>query len=337
MRAAAARIFAHRILRAACWIAVLGACAVPSWAVEPVAPPAPVSRSTDLPDAPDVHLSSDSDSANAQFAGIATTPAEFAAIEFAPLSPPAVQSTAPQLTRQERDAACQSGSLHGKPCRVHWLPILWQSFEVTTLENGGNIVLDKETRQDLTDHPYWSTYVYCVKHYRFDQWSDDTPFIVHDIAHPMQGAIVYSIFEQNDPKSRGLPHRLPIHEDGIYWRAHLKAMGVVTLYELQWKLGPASEASIGNSGWATYYTPRVKGRTTNETGFEDFFITPVYGLGWNITEEIADRFLMPRIWHHTHNKWVLAAASVLTPCKAAANLLRYKPIYYRDFPITPVR
>jgi hypothetical protein len=125
--------------------------------------------------------------------------------------------------------------------------------------------------------------------------------------------------------------------NGNYWRSRLKGMAWSAVYEVQWKIGPASEASIGNSGLNTYFTPRVKGRSTNETGFQDFVDTPVIGFAWNVGEDALDRFLMPKIWSRTHNKWVLAAASVMTPAKAAANMLRYKPPYYRDFPVTSLR
>lgn len=236
------------------------------------------------------------------------------------------------ITSRERDVACQSGALKGKSCRYSWGPILWEMFEATAIENVGNITLDTETRHDVLTRPYWSTYIKCVHQYRYRQWSDDTPFIVHNIGHPMQGAAVYSIVAQNDPHTRGLP----IANNGNYWRGKLKAMAIVTLYEIQWKIGPASEAAIGNSGLNTYFTPSVHGRSTNETGFQDFVITPVYGLGWNMAEDLADRYIMPRVWRHTHNKWALTAYSVLTPCKALANVLRYKPFYYRDFDLPPV-
>jgi hypothetical protein len=236
-------------------------------------------------------------------------------------------------SQRETDLSCQSGALHGKACRAHWLPILWQSFEITAAENLGNIAFDSETRHDLVTNPYWSTYVKCVKQFRYDQWRDDDNFMVDYVAHGLQGAIVSYIFEQNSPTGRGLVYV----NNGNYWRSRLKGMAWSAVYEVQWKIGPASEASIGNSGLNTYFTPRVKGRSTNETGFQDFVDTPVVGLGWNVGEDALDRFLMPKIWSRTHNKWVLAAASVMTPSKAAANILRYKPPYYRDFPITPVR
>lgn len=238
------------------------------------------------------------------------------------------------LTPQELDKACQSGELRGKPCRLRWWPALWEAFEATAVENSGNIALDSDTRNALTTHNFWGAYVYSVEQYRFGQWSDDTTFIVHDIGHPMQGAAVYAIYAQNDPKQRGMLFRL---NDRKYWEGKLKAMAFVTGYEIQWKLGPISEASIGNSGYNTYYTPRVIGRSTNETGFQDFFITPVYGLGWDVMEDMVDKYVMPHIWRKTHNKWILTALLPLTPTRAGANFLRYKPAYYRDYDLPPVR
>jgi hypothetical protein len=208
---------------------------------------------------------------------------------------------------------------------VHWLPILWQSFEWLTAQHSGNILLDSETRNDLTTHAYWKYYVISVENYRWQQWSDDTPFIVHDIGHPMMGAIVSSIFEQNDPKGRALV----FENSGNYWRSRLKAMAYSAVYSAQWKVGPVSEASIGNSGWATYYVPHL-GRTTNETGFQDFVITPVYGFGWNVGEDAIDRYIMPKVHAHVKNHFYLTTLFWMTPCKSAANILRWKPTYYRD-------
>jgi len=236
-----------------------------------------------------------------------------------------VTSAERKMTREQLTEGCETGRIQGKACKVHWLPILWQSFEWLTVQHSGNILMDTETRNDLTTHPYWSTYVLCVKNYRWYQWSDDTPFIVHDIGHPMMGAITSSIFEQNDPKGRALV----FENNGNYWRSRLKAMAYSAVYSAQWKVGPVSEASIGNSGWATYYVPHL-GRTTNETGFQDFVITPVYGFGWNVGEDAIDRYIMPKIHAHVKNRFYLTTLFWMTPCKAAANVLRWKPTYYRD-------
>lgn len=235
-----------------------------------------------------------------------------------------------EMAREELTEGCETGRIRGKECKVHWLPILGQSFEWLTVQHSGNIAMDWDTRVDLTHNPFWATYVYCVEHYRWYQWSDDTPFIVHDIGHPMMGAIVSSIFEQNDPKGRALV----FENNGNYWRSRLKAMAYSAVYSAQWKVGPLSEASIGNSGWATYYVPRL-GRTTNETGFQDFVITPVYGFGWNVGEDAIDRYIMPSVHRHVKNRFYLTTLFWMTPCKSAANILRWKPTYYRDKATAP--
>jgi hypothetical protein len=241
-----------------------------------------------------------------------------------------VTPTEREMSREQLSEGCETGRIRGKACKVHWLPILWQSFEWLTAQHSGNILLDTETRNDLTTHPYWATYVYSVEHYRWYQWSDDTPFIVHDIGHPMMGAITSSIFEQNDPKGRALV----FENNGNYWRSRLKAMAYSAVYSAQWKVGPVSEASIGNSGWATYYVSHL-GRTTNETGFQDFVITPVYGFGWNVGEDAIDRYIMPSVHRHVKNRFYLFALFWMTPCKAAANVLRWKATYYRDTASAP--
>jgi hypothetical protein len=228
--------------------------------------------------------------------------------------------------------ACQAGTLHGKPCRASWGPILWEFLEATAMENAGNIALDSETRLDLSGNPYISTWFKCVRQFRYDQWRDDDNFNVDYIAHGLQGGIIGATFQQHSPTGRGLVYV----NSGNYWRSRLKGMAWIAVYEVQWKIGPAGEASIGNSGLNTYFTPRVKGRSTNETGFQDFVDTPIVGFGWNVGEDAIDRFIMPHIWRHTHNKWALSAYSVITPSKAIANILRFKPFYYRDFDIPPV-
>jgi hypothetical protein len=237
------------------------------------------------------------------------------------------------MSERETDLACQAGTLHGKPCRASWGPVLWEFLESTAMENGGNIALDGETRHDLAGNPFLSTWFKCVRQFRYDQWRDDDNFMVDYVAHGMQGGIIGASLFQHSPTGRGLVYV----NNGNYWRSRLKGMAWIAVYEVQWKIGPASEASIGNSGLNTYFTPRVQGRSTNETGFQDLVDTPLVGFGWNVGEDAIDRFLMPRIWRHTHNKWALSAYSVLTPCKAVANVLRFKPFYYRDFDLPPVR
>jgi hypothetical protein len=106
-------------------------------------------------------------------------------------------------------------------------------------------------------------------------------------------------------------------------------MAYSAAYSAEWKIGPASEASVGNTG-IFYYTRASDGVWTNETGMQDFFMTPIGGLAWNVGEDAIDRFILSHVRHGTRNKLLLLASSLSTPGKSAANVARFRAPYYRD-------
>lgn len=233
----------------------------------------------------------------------------------------------------QRNTGCENGTLHGKPCRLQWGRLLGESFFFLSAQHLGNIVMDDDTRNALTHGSFWGDYAYCVEHYRWSRWKDDDPFGVDYIGHPMMGAVTNAIYEQNDPKQRALmfenTHR--------YWMGRLKATAFSAAYSAQWKVGPLSEASIGNTG-ITYYTRARDGVYTNETGMQDFFITPIGGLAWNVGEDFIDKKLFRHVLHaHPRNKPLLIVASFMTPTKAAANLSRFRAFYYRDYDVETLK
>jgi hypothetical protein len=62
------------------------------------------------------------------------------------------------------------------------------------------------------------------------------------VGHPIEGSVFGYIERQNDP-----PYRLVQWGDGRdYWVSMLKSMAYSAVWHTQWKIGPASEASIGN-------------------------------------------------------------------------------------------
>lgn len=257
-----------------------------------------------------------------------------------PVDPPAV--AAQPLNRQERKAekveseaerntACETGQLHGKPCRVSWPRVLGSSLIFLAAQHGGNIWMDDDTRHQLTSGHFWANYVYCVEHYRWSRWKDDDPFGVDYIGHPMMGALTNSIYEQNDPKQRALNYE----NSRRYWVGRLRATLYSAAYSAQWKIGPASEASIGNTG-IQYYVRTRDGVYTNETGMQDFFITPIGGLAWNVGEDAIDRFIFSHVRHaHPHNRPLLFVASFMTPLRSGANIARFRAPYYRDLDVSP--
>jgi hypothetical protein len=141
----------------------------------------------------------------------------------------------------------------------------------------------------------------------------------------MMGAVSSSIYEQNDPKQRALMYE----NSQRYWMGRLRAMAYSAAYSAQWKIGPSSEASIGNTG-INYYIRARDGVYTNETGMQDFFFTPIGGLAWNVGEDAIDRFILSRVRRGTRNKWLLLASALSTPGKSAANISRFRAPYYRD-------
>jgi hypothetical protein len=229
------------------------------------------------------------------------------------------------LSEAERNTACEEGRLHGKPCRVSWSRVLGESFIFLSAQHGGNIAMDSDTRNQLTHGDFWAKYAYCVEHYRWWRWKDDDPFGVDYIGHPMMGAVTSSIYEQNDPKQRALMYE----NSRRYWMGRLRAMAYSAAYSAQWKIGPASEASVGNTG-IFYYIRQPDHVWTNETGMQDFFITPIGGLAWNVGEDAIDRFILSRVRRGTRNKWLLLASALSTPGKSAANVARFRAPYYRD-------
>jgi hypothetical protein len=229
------------------------------------------------------------------------------------------------LSESQRNTACEEGRLHGKPCRVSWPRLLGESFFFLAAQHGGNIAMDHDTRIQLTTGDFWQKYEYCVEHYRWSRWKDDDPFGVDYIGHPMMGAVTSSMYEQNDPKQRALSYE----NSRRYWMGRLRAMAYSAAYSAQWKIGLASEASVGNTG-INYYIRARDGVYTNETGMQDFFITPIGGLAWNVGEDAIDRFILSRVRRGTRNKWLLLASSLSTPGRSAANVSRFRAPYYRD-------
>jgi hypothetical protein len=273
----------------------------------------PPRLAVDLVDAPSAIFLHEAGTADAAAAGV--------------VRPPQAKLTRDEKIQSEaeRNTACEEGTLHGKPCRVSWSRLLGESFIFLAAQHGGNIAMDHDTRNQLTNGDFWAKYEYCVEHYRWSRWKDDDPFGVDYIGHPMMGAVTNSMYEQNDPKQRALEYE----NTRRYWMGRLRATAYSAAYSAQWKIGPASEASVGNTG-INYYIRARDGVYTNETGMQDFFITPIGGLAWNVGEDAIDRFILSHVRHGTRNKWLLLASSLSTPGKSAANVARFRAPYYRD-------
>ena len=196
--------------------------------------------------------------------------------------------------------------------KFHWAPALRQSLLFLGVEHGFRMT-QLYTRRRLAG-PFFQDW--------FDSatgvkgWGDHDAFSANYIGHPMQGAITSYIHIQNDPGGV----RQEFGRSPEYWKSRMRAMAWSAAYSVQFELGPLSEASIGNVG-------QKKGTA----GAVDLVVTPVAGLGWTVTEDVLDKYVIRRMEQKNQNRvWRGAVRSLLNPSRSFANLMRRKPPWHRD-------
>ena len=99
----------------------------------------------------------------------------------------------------------------------------------------------------------------------------------------------------------------------------MKAMAWTAVYSAQYKIGPVSEASIGNVG---LHPPTM--------AVVDLVVTPVGGLVVNVLEDYVDRRFISRWERGTSTGKARFYRVALNPCRSLANLLRFERPSYRD-------
>jgi hypothetical protein len=218
---------------------------------------------------------------------------------------------------------CPTDETRARECRMHWGPMVIESLLFNAFENGGNIYTGYWYRHETLTGKWWHRYIASAAQWRWDRWSDDNPKLDDYVAHPMMGAITNSIWIQNDPKGM----TLEFQNDRPYWHSRLRALAWSTFYSFEWKLGPLGEASIGHNGDHYFYD---KGVLTNETGWVELVTTPIGGFGWTIAEDYLDKHVVTKLEDKSHNPVLLTVANFLTPARGFANILRFRPPWYRD-------
>jgi hypothetical protein len=221
---------------------------------------------------------------------------------------------------------CASGELADHDCKVHWTPVLRESLEWLAIQHGGNWSMDHWMRWDTFKQPYWKGYTSALKNWRWTRWNDDDPFLDNYVGHPMMGAIISQIYIQNDPRSA----TLEFGKSKPYWKSRLvRSFWYSAAYSAQWKIGPASEASLEKVGSFVYYDAQFN-KHTNGSGMVDFVATPVGGAVWLIAEDILDKYAMRKLENVSRNPLWLTAIAFVEPCRSAANVLRFRAPWYRD-------
>ena len=198
---------------------------------------------------------------------------------------------------------------------------LRQEFEYLTVEHGFRLMSDPKLRSDLLHSRFFYNWTTSLKGYDLKRWGDGDDFLVNDVAHPMQGAIASWIFLQNSP----VGSTRIIGKDPQYWTSRLKGMAWAAAFEVQWKIGPLSESSIGNAGGWDYVpgcgdkpecaNNRKYPPPTNNTGLSDWIVTPIVGTGWVMLEDTIDKYLATPVGEHNR----LAGAILRTALEPTRN------------------
>jgi|GraSoiStandDraft_36_1057302.scaffolds.fasta_scaffold30817_2 hypothetical protein len=195
---------------------------------------------------------------------------------------------------------------------VFWKQAFMESLLYTGIMHSFNVTTEAGTRDTLNGH-WFQNYVGSVSELR--GWSDSDRFMAPYVGHPLEGSIFGYIFRQNDAKYRNVQWG-----DGRdYFLSLLRSMAWSAVWHTQWKIGPISEASMGNV--MLHASP----------GFITLVDTPTLGAVTMIAEDAADRYLIIGLENHTSNRLIIILArSFLNPGKTFANIMAVQVPWRRD-------
>ncbi len=199
----------------------------------------------------------------------------------------------------------------GNQERFKWGPATYESLLYTGIMHSFNLGTEAGTRDAMTG-PWLENYLDSVSELR--GWSDGDKFVAPYIGHTIEGGIFGYIYRQNNPKYRNVQWG-----DGReYYMGLLKSMAYSAVWHTQWKIGPASEASIGNV--MLHASP----------GFITLTDTPTMGMIDMIAEDAADRYAIIGLENRTANPLILLLARCfLNPSRSFANVMAFRKPWAR--------
>ncbi|MFZ3217522.1 MAG: hypothetical protein WA192_15795 [Candidatus Acidiferrales bacterium] len=196
--------------------------------------------------------------------------------------------------------------------KFHWWPSFGESMLFTGIMHTFNLATEPGTRDALNGH-WFQDYIHSVSELR--GWSDNDKFMAPYVGHPIEGSIFGFIERRNDPKYRQVQYG-----DGRdYWLSLLRSMAFSAVWHTQWKIGPLSEASIGNV--MLHVSP----------GFITLVDTPTLGFCTMLAEDAADRYLIVGVENRTSNRVVIIVVrSFLNPGRTFSNMMAFRPPWERS-------
>ncbi|MFZ1134809.1 MAG: hypothetical protein WAN69_07675 [Candidatus Korobacteraceae bacterium] len=196
--------------------------------------------------------------------------------------------------------------------KVHWAKANGEALLSTGIMHTFNLWTEAGTRDALYG-PWAKDWLRSVSELR--GWSDSDQFMAPYVGHPIQGSIFGFILRQNDPLYRDVQWG-----DGRdYFMSLLRSMAFSAVWHTQWKIGIASEASIGNV--MLHASP----------GFITLVDTPTLGAITMIGEDALDRYLIMGLENRTANRPLIALTRCfLNPGRSFANLMAFRVPWHRD-------
>jgi hypothetical protein len=219
---------------------------------------------------------------------------------------------------------CPYDTTRARECRVHWGHLMITSTLFNAFLNGGNLYMGFWYRYETTHGKWFDRWIDSAADWSWNRWTDGNGFMDDYVGHSMMGAITNYLWIQDDPKGM----TVEFGNTPEYWRSRARAFIYSTAFSFEWKLGPFGEAGIGHNG--DHIIPEVHTPSTNETGWVDLVTTPVGGTLWTMAEDALDKHLVKHIEEKPRGPITLLLVSFITPSKAAANIFRFRPPWYRD-------
>src|SRR5277367_877435 len=209
-------------------------------------------------------------------------------------------------------AIVQSSRQQPPDTNVKWRAAIQESLLYTGIMHTFNIWTEPGTRDTLNGH--WLThYMDSVSELR--GWSDSDRFMAPYVGHTIEDSIFGYIERQNDPRYS----KVQWGDGREYYMSLLHSLAYSAIWHTQWKIGPASEASIGNV--MLHASP----------GFITLADTPTLGTVEMIGEDAADRYLIIGLENRTANRaLIMLARSFLNPGRSFANVMAFKVPWERD-------
>lgn len=195
--------------------------------------------------------------------------------------------------------------------RFKWMVATQESLLFTGIMHGFNLGTEAGTRDALNGH-WFQDYLDSVSELR--GWSDGDKFMAPYVGHTIEGSVFGFIERQNEPRYRAVQ----FGDGREYFVSLLHSLAYSAVWHTQWKIGPASEASIGNVMLHT------------SPGFITLTDTPTLGTVAMFGEDAVDRYLLMGLENRTANRpLILLARCFLNPGRSFANVMAFRLPWYR--------